>query len=223
MFEDDSDQLDFIIAWNKTTRTGSRSDLSFNPSESLWSRINSESDACMGMRCPYHETCYVMKIRKEASDSNIIIVNHHLLFADIEMRMCGSGYEDTAVLPPFRRIVFDEAHGMENAATSFFSEQISYFKLQKQLNILYRTKRAAVSGHLFTLETLSAGGTNLTDDVITTIEELKDTFQRLEQTALILLENGFNTYHCVKDVWACISLEGSELLNIKDVVLGWLV
>ncbi|MBO7484570.1 MAG: DEAD/DEAH box helicase family protein [Spirochaetaceae bacterium] len=190
MFEDDSDQLDFIIAWNKTTRTGSRSDLSFNPSESLWSRINSESDACMGMRCPYHETCYVMKIRKEASDSNIIIVNHHLLFADIEMRMCGSGYEDTAVLPPFRRIVFDEAHGMENAATSFFSKQVSYLKLKKQLNILYRTNRGAVSGHLFTLDTLSSG-TNYTDDIISTIEEIKDTFQKLEQTALFLLDNGF--------------------------------
>ena len=156
LFDNDIEEMDKITAWEKETSTGSRSDLSFMPSESVWSRVNSESDACMGMRCPYHAECYVMKVRKEAADANIIVVNHHLLFADIESRIEGAGYDDTAVLPPFRRIVFDEAHGIESAATSFFSESFTRFKINKLINQMYRRRKNAESGHLFTLALLSS-------------------------------------------------------------------
>ena len=140
LFSEETEVFDKLYEWSKTSPTGSKSDLSFLPPESVWTRINSESDACMGMRCPFREKCFVMKVRKEASDASIIVVNHHLLFADIESRMNGGGYEDTAVLPPYKRIVFDEAHGIEDSATSFFSESITRFKLMKQVNLLYRQK-----------------------------------------------------------------------------------
>lgn len=148
LFDADTDTLDRIAAWAKTSPTGSRSDLSFMPDESVWGRVNSESDACMGMRCPFREDCFVMRVRKDAADASIVVVNHHLLFADIESRMGGAGYDDTAVLPPYRRIVFDEAHGIEDSATSFFSETITRFKLAKQLNLLYRAYRGSVAGFL---------------------------------------------------------------------------
>lgn len=156
LFDSDVEEMDKIIEWEKQTATGSRSDLAFMPSESVWSRINSESDACMGMRCPYHAECYVMKVRKQAADANIIVVNHHLLFADIESRIEGAGYDDTAVLPPFRRIIFDEAHGIESAATSFFSESFTRFKINKLINQMYRKRKNADSGHLCTLAILSS-------------------------------------------------------------------
>ncbi|MBQ6566604.1 MAG: DEAD/DEAH box helicase family protein, partial [Treponema sp.] len=114
LFNEDQAAFDSIASWAKSSSTGSRSDISFSPSENVWSRINSESDACLGGKCPYREDCFVMKVRKEAADALLIVVNHHLLFADIESRMNGGGYEDTAVLPPYRRIVFDEAHGIED-------------------------------------------------------------------------------------------------------------
>ena len=148
LFTEDEGLFDSIVDWSKTTETGSKSDLAFVPPENIWSRINSESDACMGARCPYREDCFVMKVRKEAADANIIVVNHHLLFADIESRMNGAGYEDAAVLPPYRRIVFDEAHGIEDSATSFFSETLTRFKLMKQINLLYRAYRGSVAGFL---------------------------------------------------------------------------
>ena len=155
LFNEEQEIFDKIFEWSKNTPTGSRSDLSFMPSENIWQKVNSEADACMGMKCPFREKCFVMKVRKEAADANILVVNHHILFADIESRLEGAGFEDTAVLPPYKRIVFDEAHGIEDAATSFFSNQINRFKIQKQLNLLYRTRRGTAAGFLFTLLSLS--------------------------------------------------------------------
>jgi ATP-dependent DNA helicase DinG len=156
LFDDESEDLDKIFEWAKESSTGSKSDLSFMPTESIWTRVNSESDACMGMRCPYHNDCFVMKVRKEASSANIIVVNHHLLFADIESRMNGVGYSDAAVLPPYRRIIFDEAHGIESAATSFFSESLTRFKIGKLVGQMYRKRKNSETGHLCSMAVLSS-------------------------------------------------------------------
>lgn len=155
LFSDETEIFDKINSWAKESKTGSRSDLSFMPPENLWQRVNSEADACMGMRCKFREKCFVMKVRKEAADANILIVNHHMLFADIESRMNGAGYDDTAVLPPYKRLVFDEAHGIEDAATSFFSNALNRFRILKQLNLLYRQRKSSFTGYLFTLSALS--------------------------------------------------------------------
>lgn len=195
LFDDDVEQFDALASWAKKSKTGSRSDLSFFPSESVWSRVNSEADGCFGMRCPFFEKCFVMKIRKEASDAQLIVVNHHLLFADLEARLAGAGYDDTAVLPPFRRIVFDEAHGMENAATSFFSEQINRFKIIKQLNLLYRTRRGAIAGHICTLEALS-NKSDFVEKVPILIDAIKTKIALLEDEALLLMPYDFSFRIC---------------------------
>ena len=154
LFEN-NDDLDRIAQWQDSCDTGSKSELSFLPSESVWNRINSESDACMALRCPYYSQCFVMKVKKEASAANILVVNHHLLFADIESRLHGAGYDDAVVLPPYKRIIFDEAHGIETAATSFFSESFNRFKILKPLNLLYRKKKNSAMGFLFSVSMLS--------------------------------------------------------------------
>ena len=156
LFEGESEELKKIAEWAQTSPTGSKSDLSFMPSENTWTKVNSESDACMGMRCPFHNDCFVMKVRKEAAGANLIIVNHHLLFADIQSRLTGAGYDDAAVLPPYKHIIFDEAHGIENAATSFFSESVNRFKLNKLINQMYRHRKNSESGHLCSLAILSS-------------------------------------------------------------------
>ncbi len=156
LFEGETEELKTIAQWAQTSDTGSKSDLPFMPSESLWTKVNSESDACMGKKCPFFGECFVMKIRKEAALANLIVVNHHLLFADIESRLSGAGFEDAAVLPPYRHIIFDEAHGIENAATSFFSESVNRFKLNKLLNQMYRHRKNSEAGHLCSLAILSS-------------------------------------------------------------------
>ncbi len=156
LFEGESDEIKKIAEWADNSSTGSKSELTFMPSENVWTKVNSESDACMGKKCPFFGECFVMKVRKEAAMANLIVVNHHLLFADIESRLSGAGYEDAAVLPPYRHIVFDEAHGIESAATSFFSESVNRFKLNKLINQMYRRRKNSESGHLCSLAILSS-------------------------------------------------------------------
>ena len=186
LFSEDTAAYDSIALWAKTSSTGSKSDLSFVPSENVWSRVNSESDACMGMRCQYHEQCFVMKVRKEAADANLIVVNHHLLFADIESRMNGAGYEDAAVLPPYKRLVFDEAHGIEDSATSFFSETMTRFKLQKQLALLYRSFRSNLGGFLVQVSVVLPDEDFL-QRVSASVSEIRNAAVNLDDLALAVL------------------------------------
>ncbi len=191
LFEEESSELALISEWSRVTVDGSRSDLSFVPTDTLWSRICSESDACMGMRCSFHEDCFVMRVRKEAASAAILVVNHHLLFADLEVRMAGTGYEDTAVLPPFKNIIFDEAHGMEAAATSFFSEYFTRFKLNKQIALLYRVRRGSVAGHMSTLARLSSAEGEY-QCALSAIQSMKEEFSRAEDAAMALLGDNFS-------------------------------
>ena len=199
MFSEQEEELETIQKWLAKTQTGSNSDLSFLPNPALWQKINSESDACMGQRCRHHEHCFVMKIRKEAADANLLIVNHHLLFADIEMRL-GVGFDEPAVLPPYQRLIFDEAHGIEDAATSFFSEGFTRFAFLKQLNRIYRTQNKSISGYLHTLELLSNAG-HLKEQAIQEIDEIKLNISKAEDSALEILDNFYtwrlteNTVH----------------------------
>ena len=192
MFFADKEILGRIDSWAENTSTGSRSDISFMPPDSVWTRVNSESDACMGARCPHRDKCFVMKVRKEASDANIIVVNHHLLFADIESRMNGVGYDDTAVLPPYRRIVFDEAHGIEDSATSFFSETISRFKVLKQLNLLFRSYKGSAAGFLIQVSAVSKSE-DVFDQALSKLNSVKDCLFALDQIAMDCMGNDFST------------------------------
>ena len=145
---EDEGQLEQIREWAKSSHEGSKSEITFAIPDSVWSKVNSESDACMGGHCIYRENCFVMKLRKEAASSDIVVVNHHLLFADAESRLSGIGWDDASVLPPYRRVVFDEAHGIEDSATSFFSSTLTRFSISKQLNLLVRDTRGQKTGVL---------------------------------------------------------------------------
>jgi ATP-dependent DNA helicase DinG len=147
LFDERDPELLSIREWARTTETGSRTDLSFYPAEETWSKVCSEADACLGLRCSHREGCFVLKARREASSAQILIANHHLLFADLAFRMAGSGFDDPAVLPPFRRVIFDEAHNVEKAASSFFSQSFSRFMILRFTNRLYRRRKGRVTGH----------------------------------------------------------------------------
>jgi ATP-dependent DNA helicase DinG len=148
LFDERDPELVSIREWARTTETGSRTDLSFYPSEESWSKVCSEADACLGLRCSHREGCFVLKARREASSAKVLVANHHLLFADLAFRLAGSGFDDPAVLPPFRRIIFDEAHNVEKAATSFFSQSFSRFMILRYLGRLYRRRKGGrVTGH----------------------------------------------------------------------------
>jgi ATP-dependent DNA helicase DinG len=146
LFEEPDPELAAIREWALTTSTGDRTDLSFFPSDETWSRVCSEPDACHGLRCSRREGCFVLRARREASAAVVLVANHHLLFADLAFRLAGHGFEDPAVLPPFRRVIFDEAHNVEKAATSFFSRSFNRFSLLRYLNRLHRRRKGRVVG-----------------------------------------------------------------------------
>ncbi len=183
LFRDDDHQLNQIRDWMKTTKTGCSSDLSFMPSREIWNSICSEAETCTGIKCSYFNKCFSMKARKEASTAGIIVVNHHLLFADLAMRLEGAGFEGSAVLPPFYKIIFDEAHNIEDSATSFFSERYNKFTLIKYLNRLLGKKMGKRYGSLAKLDKFIDENAKLSD-VVPMIEEIKDKAEILDQLCL---------------------------------------
>ncbi|MDR2134643.1 MAG: ATP-dependent DNA helicase DinG [Treponema sp.] len=202
--EPDLDEAEFedlrqIVKWTETSKSGSRSDLSFSPSETVWSRVCSEADLCMGMRCPERERCFVMSLRKAAADARLIVVNHHLLFADLAARHEGAGYEGTVVLPPYNRIIVDEAHTIENAATSFFSGEFSRLGIMRQLGRLYRKRRAARKGLLIRLAAVLSAEDEL-DDLASLVESVKQEAAGLDSAALGLCgQEGVFRFSPVRD------------------------
>lgn len=220
LFDDDAGLVERLCDWVKTTETGSKSEAAFFIHDNLWSKINSESDACMGKHCPFFSECFVMKIRKKASSANLLIVNHHLLFADIETRMHGAGYDDAAVLPPYRRIIFDEAHGIENAATSFFSESFNRFEVIKSINQLYRKKRNSESGFLCTLTLLSSMEENSVT-LYSMVSRIKNDIANLETAALDMFHNESTVRLCARNALsfgAVISLAATLAASIDELV-----
>jgi ATP-dependent DNA helicase DinG len=186
LFDERDPELLAIREWARTTETGSRTDLSFYPAEETWSKVCSEADACLGLRCSHREGCFVLKARREAASAKILIANHHLLFADLAFRMAGSGFDDPAVLPPFRRLIFDEAHNIEKAASSFFSQGFSRFMVLRFLGRLLRRRRGKATGH-FPALARGLGRTALAKKIPELIDAVQLRAEELDDAGLGLL------------------------------------
>ena len=142
LFKDDSaEELDAIVAWSKKTEDGCRSDLSFIPKDEVWEELACESDQCGRVKCPFYARCFFYKARREAAGADLLVVNHALLLADLAVRQ-ETGYDSTAILPPFTRLIFDEGHHLEDVATSFLSSQVSRLGLMKLLGKLQHPRKA---------------------------------------------------------------------------------
>jgi len=127
-----TEELQAIAAWSETTRSGCLSDLSFHPAREVWDDLRCEADQCGRSRCPQFNRCFFYKVRRDASSARLLVVNHALLLADIALRR-ESGYDATAILPPFSRLIIDEAHHLEEAATSALSVRVNRSGLIRQL------------------------------------------------------------------------------------------
>lgn len=114
--------LQDIIRFAKITRTGDKAELASVPeTAAVWSMVTSTRENCLGQECPHYKECFVMQARREAQQADIVVVNHHLFFADIMLRDTGMA----ELLPTANTIVFDEAHQLPETATLFFGETLS--------------------------------------------------------------------------------------------------
>src|SRR5579863_3439975 len=142
------DQYQQIAAWEKTTETGDRAELSSLPeSSALWHKLDARSDACLGSTCPDYRRCFITEMRRKALESDIIIVNHHLFFADLSLKREAAGAPDAGVLPEAAAVVFDEAHELEEVASSYFGLSVSnirFEELARDTDAQLRGKQGAV-------------------------------------------------------------------------------
>jgi ATP-dependent DNA helicase DinG len=135
---DRRDELDAIHRWSQTTGDGSRSDLPFMPSEEVWDEVAAESDLCSRLKCRHFDRCFVFAARRRAADADVVVVNHHLLASDLAVRRAAGNWEDAAVLPPYRRLILDEGHHLEETAAEHLGRRATSRGLERQLARLER-------------------------------------------------------------------------------------
>ncbi|HWY68447.1 MAG TPA: ATP-dependent DNA helicase [Terriglobales bacterium] len=126
------EQYQAIAEWEQHTDTGDRAEISGLPEASaLWHKIDARSDACTGQKCPQFDRCFITEMRRRALESDIVIVNHHLFFADLAIKRAAEQAPDAGVLPEAGIAIFDEAHDLEEVAGSYFGVSVSNLRLDE--------------------------------------------------------------------------------------------
>ena len=121
-----------IAAWEKTTQTGDRAELAALPEASaLWHKLDARTDTCLGQKCSVWDNCFITEMRRRAMESDIIIVNHHLFFADLAIKQQAEDAPDAGILPEVGAVIFDEAHELEDVAGSYFGISVSNLRVEE--------------------------------------------------------------------------------------------
>src|SRR3989475_9514172 len=142
LFEDERRaELDGLAAWAARTGDGTLADLPDEPSAEVWDAVAAESDLCTRLKCPHFERCFLFQARRRAAEADVVVVNHHLLASDLAVRIASDNWQEAAVLPPYRRLVLDEAHHLEDVAAHHLGTQVSMLGVQRLLGRLERNGR----------------------------------------------------------------------------------
>jgi ATP-dependent DNA helicase DinG len=116
-----------ILDWSQTTETGDQAELGTDVDAELWSRLDARRDRCLGTKCEDYERCFLTLMRQKAMEADIVVVNHHLFFADLAIRKSDVG----GILPDYSAVIFDEAHELEEVATEYFGFHVSNFRISE--------------------------------------------------------------------------------------------
>jgi len=141
-----------ISEWEQHTETGDRAELSQLPETSqLWPKLDARTEACTGSKCAQFDRCFITEMHRKAVESEIIIVNHHLFFADLAIRQATEDVGGTGILPEFSAVVFDEAHELEDVAGSYFGITVSNLRfddLARDIEYTLRQKQMVTASVL---------------------------------------------------------------------------
>jgi ATP-dependent DNA helicase DinG len=197
-----------ISEWEKTTEFGDRSEIKSLPeASSAWAKLDARSDLCTGQKCPNYERCFITLMHQRAMESDIIIVNHHLFFADLSLK--DENYEG-GILPEYHAVVFDEAHEIESVAGDYFGMSVSNYKLQdlrRDLSAVGRMKKF---------------GTPELDRILERLEELTAQFFNLfgegDRRVAFTGRDAFreDNEEIYSDLLAALDLVGSHLKLIQN-------
>lgn len=114
-----------LAEWASRTADGTLGDLTVTPSHEVWDEVAAEPDLCTRLRCPHFERCFLFRAKRAAAEADVVVVNHHLLASDLAIRSAQENWDEAAVLPPYQRLVLDEAHHLEDVAASHLGAQLS--------------------------------------------------------------------------------------------------
>jgi ATP-dependent DNA helicase DinG len=134
-------ELESLAGWAARTGDGSLADLAEEPSADVWDAVAAESDLCTRLKCPHFDRCFLFQARRRAAEADVVVVNHHLLASDLAVRIASDNWQEAAVLPPYRRLVIDEAHHLEDVAAQHLGTQVSMLGVQRLLGRLERNGR----------------------------------------------------------------------------------
>jgi ATP-dependent DNA helicase DinG len=152
------DQFHQISKWAEETETGDRAEIDGLPEMSpLWSRLDARSEACLGSTCPDYQRCFITEMRRKAQESDVVIVNHHLFFADLAVKQAAAGAYDAGVLPEAAAVIFDEAHELEEIASNYFGISVSNLRfedLARDTEAVLKGKDSGATGAYFCAQQL---------------------------------------------------------------------
>ncbi len=134
------EQIEYILKWGHKTKTGDKAELPFEVYPDVWELVQSTTELCLGKKCPYRKECFHMKTRMEKMEADILISNHHVFFADLNVRAETDFDSEYLILPRYDMVIFDEAHNVESVARSYFSVEVSKISFTRLLNRIYQKK-----------------------------------------------------------------------------------
>jgi ATP-dependent DNA helicase DinG len=194
LFEEEmASDLQALRDWAARTTDGSLADLPTPPRPEIWDEVVAEPDLCNRLKCPHFDRCFLFQARKRAAQADVIVVNHHLLLSDVAVRRIQQNWGDAAVLPAYKRLIVDEGHHIEDAATAHLGTTVTKRSLHRLLGRLDRR------------------GKGLLTVLVQRLAELDD----LYSTASLDLVNArlAPSAHAARD-------KGSLVFNLLDTVLA---
>jgi ATP-dependent DNA helicase DinG len=206
--DEELEQFNSLQEWINTTEDGSLSDLTFVPKYSLWEKLNSQSDTCLGSTCRYFSRCFVNRVRRKAITAGIIVTNHHYLLADVSLIPTGN-----SILPSFDRVIIDEAHNLEDSATSFFTREITLSSVLRLLDRLYSGEKKKKGFLMFLLKKGRSADINKIMEEVTQLRS--STYELFEAIDEFLISLGSFKGSLQNDLTVC---EVSD--EVKDLP-GW--
>jgi ATP-dependent DNA helicase DinG len=187
LFEEmQQNSLTAVLEWLKTTKDGSLQDLPFTPTSEVWDEVVSDGDVCLRAKCPHFEQCFYQKARRDAAAADIVVANHSLLFSDLAVRRMQGNYTAPAVLPPYKRVILDEAHNLEDAATEHLGATITRRGVLRVLNRLDKRGKGLLSA--FETRLMAGQDDILQHDALRQINNLRPSIESARDNASSLFQ-----------------------------------
>lgn len=133
--------IDEILSWSRSTKTGDRAELSRQPPNEIWDKLGSDADTCRPQTCPCADDCFYQNMRKRIYSADILVVNHHILCADLSIKSQLGRQSNQGLLPIYKRLIIDEAHNLEETAASYFGQSYTSLGAMRTVNLVFRKQK----------------------------------------------------------------------------------